>query len=259
MIAKGVLPLHASAFEYNGIGALATGWAKGGKTETLLAFTAHGAQYVGDEWVYLSNNGDSMYGIPEPIRLWNWHFEEMPQYRAMLKSSERIKLKSLSTITGLLERITDGGFAHKTLPMRLLQRITPILKRQLYVQVPPKRLFGETAGSIVGVPQKIFFVASHESPDFVVERIAPELIAERMVFSLQDERVEFLGYYTRFRFAFPEIRNDFIENLEKRQREMLIAAFKNKETYAIYHPYPVSIPALYEALSPVFADTYSEL
>ena len=35
-LAHGVLPLHASAFSWNGTGILATGWAKGGKTEALL-------------------------------------------------------------------------------------------------------------------------------------------------------------------------------------------------------------------------------
>jgi hypothetical protein len=254
MVAKGALPLHASAFEYQGVGALATGWAKGGKTETLLAFTARGARYIGDEWVYLSGNSDQMYGIPEPIRLWSWHFEEMPQYRALLRRSERFKLKSLNAIIRFLETITDIRVTHKTLPMKLLRRIIPLLKRQLYVQVPPKRLFGATAGSTVGVPQKTFFVMSHESPDFIVERGDPELIAKRMVFSLQDERAEFLGYYTRFRFAFPEIRNDFIENLVEREREMLMTAFQEKEIYVVYHPFPVSIPALYEALNGFFID-----
>ena len=48
---RGVLPLHASAFTYRGVGVLATGWGKGGKTEVLLALAARGARYVGDEWV----------------------------------------------------------------------------------------------------------------------------------------------------------------------------------------------------------------
>jgi hypothetical protein len=255
MISKGVLPLHASAFDYKGIGAIATGWAKGGKTETLLAFTAHGARYVGDEWVYLSSDGDAMYGIPEPIRLWDWHFDEMPQYRAVLKSSDRIKLKSLGMFTGLLEGISTAKAVRKTKPMKLLQRINAVLKRQLNVQVPPKRLFGETARPTVGTLQKIFFVMSHESPDYSVEKVEPELVAKRMVHSLQDEREELLAYYTRFRFAFPDKRNAFIDNLEQRQEEMLIAILKNKETYAVYHPYPTSIPGLYDLLHSYFPES----
>ncbi|RIK48482.1 MAG: hypothetical protein DCC57_13410, partial [Chloroflexi bacterium] len=39
-LSKGVLPMHAAAFSYQGQGILTTGWSKGGKTETLLAFMA---------------------------------------------------------------------------------------------------------------------------------------------------------------------------------------------------------------------------
>ncbi len=69
---RGILPLHASAFRYQDVGVLTTGWSKGGKTETLLAFMDRGANYIGDEWVYISDDGRHMTGIPEPIRVWEW-------------------------------------------------------------------------------------------------------------------------------------------------------------------------------------------
>ena len=47
MLGKGAAPLHAAAFRFNGAGVLATSWAKGGKTEALLAFMAHGARHGG--------------------------------------------------------------------------------------------------------------------------------------------------------------------------------------------------------------------
>jgi len=84
VLSKGGLPLHAAAFSYNGTGVLATGWSKGGKTETLLAFVSRGAEYIGDEWVYISHDGSRMYGIPEPIRVWDWHLQYLPEYRALL-------------------------------------------------------------------------------------------------------------------------------------------------------------------------------
>ncbi len=76
--------LHASAFIYQDVGILVTGWAKGGKTESLLAFAAGGATYVGDEWVLLSGDGKNMYGIPENIRLWNWHLDYLPRVRSQV-------------------------------------------------------------------------------------------------------------------------------------------------------------------------------
>ena len=250
MITKDVLPLHASALDYQGKGILATGWAKGGKTETLLAFTARGGRYIGDEWIYLDQNNGFMYGIPEPIRLWSWHFDEMPEYRASLKRAEMLKLKSLGWVTHVLETMVNLRFVKKTLPMKLFRRINAVLKRQLYIQVPPKRLFGEQGLTPTGKPDKIFFVASHESSDFVVNAVDPSWVAERMVFSLQDERKDFLAYYTRFRFAFPDKVNPVIEDLEQTQRQLLLDVLKDKECYTVYHPYPLSIPKIYDVLAP---------
>ncbi|MFQ5558723.1 MAG: hypothetical protein ACE5GB_14610, partial [Acidimicrobiales bacterium] len=72
-LAKGLVPLHAGAFEWNGTGVLVTGWSKGGKTETLIATTQRGARYVGDEWCYIDPERQLVVGIPEPVTLWAWH------------------------------------------------------------------------------------------------------------------------------------------------------------------------------------------
>src|SRR5207247_1046267 len=66
-LGKSFVPLHGSAFVHNATGIIVTGWAKGGKTEALLAFAEHGARYVGDEWILLSSDGRKVYGVPEHI------------------------------------------------------------------------------------------------------------------------------------------------------------------------------------------------
>lgn len=251
MVSKDVLPLHASAFEYNDTGIMVTGWAKSGKSETLLAFAANGARYVGDEWIYLSKGGESMYGIPEPVRLWKWHFEEMPQYWKFVKSRDRFRLNSLKWITSLIDSISDGGFIARTAPAKILARLNPILKRQLNVQIPPKHLFNdETAGTVVSQPQKIFYLASHDMPDFTVNKATAQEIADRMVFSLEFERDTLMAHYIRFRFAFPQLRNELIETLQEREHGLLLKALENKETYTFYHPYPISIPKIFDTLKP---------
>lgn len=102
----------------------------------------------------------------------------------------------------------------------------------------------------MGTPEKVFFVASHEAPDVTVLPIDPQEIARRMVFSLEEERLSFMSYYLKFRFAFPEARNELIERAEELQRERLIQVLQDKEAYTAYHPYPVPIPALFDALRP---------
>lgn len=249
-LAKGALPLHASAFNYNGVGALVTGWAKGGKTETLLAFMANGAEYVGDEWIYLSPDGQRMYGIPEPIRVWNWHLEEMPRYRGLVGRTDRARLWALGSAVGIMDRVLSSKVGRGTSPIRFLSRVHHLLKRQLHVQLPPRKIFVDGARSLSGVPDNVYFVASHELDEITVQEVDAEDVARRMVFSLQEERIDFMSHYYKFRFAFPEARNPLIEELESRQREIILRALSGKTTYAVYHPYPVSIPALYDVIRP---------
>ncbi len=250
-LGKGVLPLHASAFVYRGQGIMATGWAKGGKTETLLAFAERGAQYIGDEWIYLSPGGERMYGIPEPIRLWQWHLDEMPRYRSLISGQKRAQLRGLRLAVNALERGVVNGPVPSSAAKRLGVRVASVLKRQLNVQIPPRMLFG-----VDGLPSshrldKVLFVVSHDSDQVALEQASPEEIAQRMVFSLQEERTELLSYYRKFRFAFPERTNPLLEEAEAIQRELLGKALAGKECYQLVHPYPMSIPSLYDAVAPI--------
>ncbi|HZD56069.1 MAG TPA: hypothetical protein VE136_05065 [Anaerolineales bacterium] len=249
-LSKGVIPLHASAFTYNNVGVLVTGWAKGGKTETLLAFTSKGAEYIGDEWVYLSEDGKHMYGIPEPIRVWNWHLRYLPEYWSLLRATDRARLRGLSLAVSSIEMLISGPVGQDSVLGGMLTRMRPLLKNQLYVHLSPQKLFGQNGRPRMGKPEKIFFVASHESEDISVHPIDAQEVAHRMVFSLQEERIDLMSAYRKFRFAFPHLRNKLIEDTENLQREALQRILADKESFMVYHPYPVSIPSLFDALSP---------
>lgn len=249
-LSKGVLPLHAAAFTYKGTGVVVTGWAKGGKTETLLGFMNQGATYVGDEWIYLAQDGRSMHGLPEPIRLWESHLSDLPQYRARIGFGDRARLRALKFAAALLER-NSGLRANGSSSLNVSIRLSRLLRKQQSVQISPRELFGDLSGSHTGTPQKFFFVVSHEGADIRVEPLASDEVARRMVFSLQYERLDFMSSYLKFRFAFPDARNEFIEQAEELQREMLLRAMADKPAYVVYHPYPAPIPALFDAISPL--------
>lgn len=252
-LSKGTLPFHASALKFNGKGILVTGWAKGGKTETLLAFAANGAEYIGDEWIYLSGDGERMYGIPEPTRIWYWHLQEMSHYRSMVKRGDLVRLQALNLIVKSLDEIGSSRLVRRSPISGILRRSNAVLKRQLYVQLPPQKLFGQRLGENNVKPEKIFLVASHAEPDLIVKKIDPQEIARRMVFSLQEERMEFMSYYLKYRFAFPECSNALIDQAEEIQRNMLLKTLAGKEAYAVFHPYPFSIPAMFDAIRPYCA------
>ncbi|MCI0395966.1 MAG: hypothetical protein L0332_31530 [Chloroflexi bacterium] len=252
MLGKGYLPLHASAFLYRGLGALATGWAKGGKTETLLAFMSQGAAYVGDEWVYLDREGQQMFGIPEPIRVWQWHLDYLPQYQALLDRGTRARLKALEWLTGILDQPLLKGQGWR--PFKMIRRARPLLQKQQYTHLSPLEAFGQACCPLAGPLDRLFFVVSHESAEVTVQPIEPEEISQRMVFSLQEEQQELNGYYRKFCFAFPTCRNELLECSAERQRHLLQQALAGKETYVVYHPYPAPIPRLFEVMGPLFEE-----
>jgi hypothetical protein len=251
-LSKGTLPLHASALRYNGKGILVTGWAKGGKTETLLAFVANGAEYIGDEWVYISSDGQRMYGIPEPTRIWYWHLQEMSHYKAMVNRRDLLRLQTLNATANLMERIESSRLGRGSTG-RFIGWLRGLVKQQLNIQLPPEKLFGRKPGDGTVRPEKIFWVASHAQSDLVIQQIDPQDVARSIVFSLQEERMGFMSYYLKYRFAFPECSNSLIDQAEEIQRNILLKIFADKEAYAVYHPYPFSIPMLFEALRPYCA------
>jgi hypothetical protein len=249
VLARGLVPLHASAFRYEGRGVLVTGWSKGGKTETLLGFVANGAEYIGDEWIHLKTDADGtrMYGLPEPMRIWDWHLDDLPQFRATLGRRQRAKLRALRFVTRSLQWAGSNAVGRRVLPSSVTTRLTPLLERQRWVQVPPHQLFGSSVGELSGPLDQVMLVMSHAAPEFVVRPIGSAEVTERMAFSLQQERLPLTAKYQMFRFAFPRRRNPLIDDAERLERELLQRALAGKESYSVCHPYPVSPRAIFEA------------
>ena len=239
-LAKGVLPLHASAFTYRGAGVLVTGWAKGGKTETLLAFAARGAHYVGDEWVYLTPDG-GMHGVPEPIRLWHWHVDQLPELRAGLPAGTRAR-------RGLLPSAASSAAAMgNRLPGTagsVLRRAAPVLQRQAHVQVPPARLFGAGSVALHGRLDHVVLVASHDRDDVTIEPVTGANVADRMLASLEDERSPFLQLYRQFRFLFPRVSAPVVDDAAATERRLLHERIGDRQASLLRHPYPVRLDSL---------------
>jgi hypothetical protein len=247
MLAKGIVPIHASAFVYQGRGVLAAGWSKGGKTEALLSFLARGAQYVADDWVYISPDGRWLYGIPEPLQLRGWHLDDLPSFRGRIEWRDRLRLWPLD----LADRWKDSRLVQSPLIPRLLGRWLHFLGRQAAIKVPPAKLFGSELTPQPAPLDHLFLLGSHDSPEIVVEPVDAAEVARRMVFSVQQERSSLLSYYCKFRFAFPDRPNALLEQSEELQRELLTRVLADKPALAVWHPYPVKIPRLFECMEPL--------
>jgi hypothetical protein len=247
VLAKGALPLHASAFRHKGMGVVATGWSKGGKTEALLAFASRGAEYVGDEWVYVSPDGQRVCGIPEPIRLWSWQLRQLPEVRAFVGTRARARLRALELTLAADRAARRAGRRLRTQGVPS-SRVASLVERQLFVDVPPERLFGGL-GSLSSPFDRLFLLVSGDVPAITVEPIDPLEVAKRMAFSLEHERLDFTGTYLKFRFAFPDTPSPLVERAREIEREALARLLSGKPAYVVHHPYPFRVADLYEAMS----------
>jgi hypothetical protein len=239
-LSKGVLPLHATAFTYGKHGVLVTGWAKGGKTETLLAFSQLGARYIGDEWIYITPEGD-MFGVPEPIRLWRWHVEQLPRVKEGLSRLQRLRLGGLARVSEAAETVA-GALPDRNGLASVLRRGAPIIRRQAYTHVTPAELFG-------GVdPSRSFdlvvLATSHDADTVELDEVKGETVAARMRASLLDEREPLLAHYRQFRYAFPDRRSALIDTAGQIEAELLDSALTGRAAYHLRHPYPFELNSL---------------
>lgn len=241
-LAKGVLPLHASAFTVDGLGILVTGWSKGGKTESLLGAMQRGGRYVGDEWIYLTPDR-GMLGLPEPIRLWSWHLEQQPGLLRARPLSERSRLRAWRTLAELAQAGSRSRGSRG-----LLGRAAPLLSRQAFLQIPPTELFGTERVILRARMDAAVLVLSHSSAEIRSEPASGAELATRMLASLAEERSAFMAHYRQYRFASPGERQTFVETAAEREAELLRALFVTETVMKVSHPYPCDIAALGEAV-----------
>jgi hypothetical protein len=246
MWTKGALALHASAFTYRGTGVLVAGWARAGKTTSLLAFMARGASYIGDDRVYLRAGENNMYGLAQPIALRAYHLRELPRYARLVGWRGRSRLELFAALDRLASRAAAGDGVDGA---RGLARRVAGAASDASVSVPPERLFGEC--SLAGRLDKAFLAIAHDRPEVRVEPIDPGRFAERLVFSLRAERLRIWSFYLAFRFAFPDQLRSFVEADDKTEEEKLADALELSETYALYHPFPAPVEAMHDAMAPI--------
>jgi hypothetical protein len=248
-LTRGALPLHASAFEVGGRGVVTTGWSKGGKTEAMLTFVSRGARFVGDEWVYVEGDGSRVHGLPEPIRLWDWHLAQLPEVRAKAGTAVVARLRGLRAAAdagSALARRRDGRGKVGTLATRGAN----LIQGQLHVDAPPERLFGAGSLALSSSFDRLFLVTSADGPETVAEPVDPVAVAARMAASLRYEREPLLALYEKFRFAFPDARSGALETAPAREEELLRRVFAGKPAWEVRHPYPVDFAALHAAMAP---------
>ncbi|WP_148572959.1 hypothetical protein [Nocardioides caldifontis] len=252
LLGKDVLPLHASAFNVDGRGVLVTGWSKGGKTEALLAAATRGAHYVGDEWVFLTPDG-TMWGLPERIRLWGWHLDQLPEVRSARSRGERRRVRAWRSFATAAQVASTAN----TPASGLARKAAPVLERQAYVQVPPAGLVGEAKVDLSGSLDAVVLVLSSTGEAITTTPATAAQVGRRMLASLREERAPLLAHYRQFRFAFPDRRCAALEGAPRQEARLLARLMGRRPAAVVTHPYPCDIAALGDAVLTAAADLVS--
>lgn len=244
---KNALPLHASAFEFNGKGLLCAGWAQGGKTETLLGFMARGARYIGDEWVYVQEDG--ICGIPEPMHVWDWHVDDLPDFRSRIDWRDRLRMRSLRIAAGSIDAALNVRPMNRLLPQKTTRRLVSLLNRQRYLEVLPDHLFCRPMTNPRGTLDQLLFVMSHDSPEYRIEAMNVGDAIQALAPALEQERSHLLEKYRMFRFAFPGRKNRRVEQAADLELELLQRRLGHLPCHLVLHPYPMSPTALFDCIT----------
>ncbi len=247
VLANGGLPLHAAAFEIDGVGVVVTGWSKGGKTESLLAALDSGARYVGDEWVYLSEGGKRAIGVPEPIRVWDWYLDQLDTIRPRLSRGASARARVLSGAVGLVEsaeRARLGAGTH-----RLARRVLHVLDGQRYVDVPVADFTGSAVAPEAISVDAVVHTVSTDTNGVSLQPTSGAEVAARMAGSLAFERLPLISLYHAFRYAFPDRRSSLIEAAHEIESERLDEFLTPQQCWLSTHPYPPSLAELRGTLS----------
>lgn len=246
-LAKGYVPIHASAFVHNGVGILMPGWAHSGKTTALLGFAKLGAEFIGEEWVLVGGNVPTMYGLPTDMELSLTHVNNLLQLHRDISMHWRFKV--LSRLDHVHNVIQETNISHN-LSTKMLRKMTSILASLATLTVKPQILFANRIRSLVAKPDKLFLLISHVDPQIKVQPAPPSEIARRILFLVQHEQMKFMEHYMAFKFAFPGSTNAFIDNAFQRQHDVLTHALTNADAYIVWHPYPFVFSEFYDKIQP---------
>jgi hypothetical protein len=251
MLARGIVPVHAAAFEHMGKGVLVIGWSHGSKTGTLLSFMADGAKFVGDEWIYLDADRDRMVGLPDHLEARPWYLRELPAYQRHAGRKERLRVAVAERAARWLAPKVSASERRNSLTSKIIRFTYHALMGQQSIDLRPRELFGREACTLESGLDVIIVAISRDSPDISVKSAPVERVAMQMAASFLFEQAGLLSCYQKYLFAFPGRRNALLDHAEEFYREHALRALAGKRAYTMLHPYPVSIHALRNAVRPL--------
>lgn len=253
MLARGVVPVHATGFRHRGRGVMVTGWSHGSKTGSLLSFMAAGAKFIGDEWIYLSAERERMYGLPDQLEARPWYLRELPQYQRHVNFTERTRTGLAAGLARMLCPLVARSEKSNSLGSKIIRHAHDALLDQQAIHLWPRTLFGADSCILVSPLDIVIVAVSQEAEEVRVAQAPIEQAVGQMAASFLHEHASLFACYHKYLFAFPSRRNALLDQAEQIYRRCAVEALEGRRAYTMLHPYPVSIGALQKAIEPLLS------
>jgi hypothetical protein len=176
---------------------------------------------------------------------------DLPSYRRQASRKDRLRAAVAEALARLLAPLVPASERRNSLAGKIIRFAHHALMEQQSIELRPLALFGREACTLVSGIDMIILAISSDSPEISVTPVPVERVAAQMAASFIFEQASLLSCYQKYLFAFPGLRNAFMDQAENFYREHALRALSGKRAYALLHPYPVSIHALRKAVRPL--------
>ena len=246
---KGIVPLPASAFEFEGIGVLVIGGERSGRTTSLLAFARHGGLFVADDLVFVRADGREMFGLDTALTVTTEQVAELPNGEAAISAADVTRVALFERLEGLRQWAFEGA-STGSLRERLGRRVEHLLRQRLTIECRPASLFSN-AVLPSAEPRQVFLTLLHDAPDIRVKGVTTEEFIDRLANLLQADDLPLLGRHLDYRMAALGQPEAFIDRAHELRHTLLERAFAGKEAFVIRRPPGVHLEALFRAMARV--------
>lgn len=223
LLRKGHSLIHAAGVELGGKRFLFPAFGGVGKTTLVAALVFSGGKLYGDDLVIVNNKEMRNYPID---------FSVYPYHLMILKLEDRVIARKFR-MTAILNRITDVFEQYHWLPIRLGRIALNSLKTP-YVNVGPRRIFGEQCLAEQGVLDGIYYLSrtNTECKELRVEPIDPDLLAKVATNILLHEWHQSLQYL----YAYSGLSPFSVQQMYNDTRDVLGRLFVSGPCYSIRIP-----------------------
>lgn len=241
--------IHASCVFYKGQCIILHGWRGGGKTSTLLNFLMNGAEYMSDDVVIISKQGNA-FPFTTGINLTEFNFREFPE----LRKARRIRFSLELCIKKMLSRLYRLSAC---IPLSTIKKVgDDINKINTYYlvianNVSFKKLFPQGKIRKSSSINRIYFLSRSEIGNIVVSDIDKESAVAKLFHCREYERLDrtrFHSYFNLFSFASGKKDNPF-ERIRDKKREILTEALDGKKLYYIQIPVRMNSKKVFKFLA----------